>query len=119
MSSHHSSSHIYARTIASLQGTTSPTVEKESFQRSLLAAQLANKSNGKKAVDAPPVNIGWDSHQAVVSIMQYMRIWTCRIAMFVPTCRMNQEYVYTLLISIHQFATTHVQIYPQRHLSLL
>mmetsp|Transcript_13457 Transcript_13457/g.22127 ORF Transcript_13457/g.22127 Transcript_13457/m.22127 type:complete len:111 (+) Transcript_13457:228-560(+) len=56
---------------SSLQGTASPTVEKESFQRSLLAAQLANKSNGKKAVDAPPVNIGWDSHQAVVSTKNY------------------------------------------------
>ena len=54
--------------ISLLEGTASPTVEKESFQRSLLAAQLANsKSNGKKAVDAPPVNIGWDSHKPVVS----------------------------------------------------
>jgi hypothetical protein len=50
-----------------LEGTAAPTVEKESFQRSLLAAQLANsKLNGKKAVDAPPVNIGWDSHKPVV-----------------------------------------------------
>jgi len=54
--------------ISLLEGTASPTVEKESFQRSLLTAQLANsKSNGKKAVDAPPVNIGWDSHKPVVS----------------------------------------------------
>jgi hypothetical protein len=52
----------------SLKGTASPIVEKESFQRSLLAAQLANKkTNGKKAEDAPPVNIGWDSHKPVVS----------------------------------------------------
>ena len=56
--------------ISLLEGTASPTVEKESFQRSLLAAQLANsKSNGKKAVDAPPVNIGWDSHKPVVSTL--------------------------------------------------
>jgi hypothetical protein len=26
-----------------------------------------NKVEGKKAEDAPPVNIGWDSHSAVVS----------------------------------------------------
>ena len=53
----------------SLDGTASPTLEKETFQRSLLAAQLANsKTNGKKAgEDAPPVNIGWDSHKPVVS----------------------------------------------------
>ena len=54
----------------SLDGTASPTLEKETFQRSLLAAQLANsKTNGKKAgEDAPPVNIGWDSHKPVVSM---------------------------------------------------
>ena len=53
----------------SLQGTASPTLESnETFQRSLLAAQLANgKKNGKVATDAPPVNIGWDSHKPVVS----------------------------------------------------
>ena len=26
-----------------------------------------NKVEGKKAEDAPPVNLGWDSHSAVVS----------------------------------------------------
>jgi hypothetical protein len=53
----------------SLEGTASPTIEKETFQRSLLAAQLANKkTNGKKAENAPPVNIGWDSHKPVVSL---------------------------------------------------
>ena len=55
----------------SLDGTASPTIteDNETFQRSLLAAQLANKKvNGKKAgTDAPPVNIGWDSHKSVVS----------------------------------------------------
>ena len=53
--------------IHSLEGTA--TVEGETFQRSLLAAQLANTAkNGKKAsADAPPVNIGWDSHKPVVS----------------------------------------------------
>ena len=50
----------------SLEGTASPEVA-ETFQRSLLAAQLANK-NGKVAKDAPPVNIGWDSHKPVVSL---------------------------------------------------
>lgn len=53
-----------------MEGTASPTLEKETFQRSLLAAQLANKKgvNGKTAgADAPPVNIGWDSHKSVVS----------------------------------------------------
>ena len=55
----------------SLDGTSSPSIteDNETFQRSLLAAQLANKKlNGKKAgTDAPPVNIGWDSHNPVVS----------------------------------------------------
>jgi len=56
-----------------LDGTATPTAEKSSsdtFQRSLLAAQLANsKKNGlkKAGADAPPVNIGWDSHKPVVS----------------------------------------------------
>jgi hypothetical protein len=56
-----------------LDGTVTPTAEKSSsdtFQRSLLAAQLANsKKNGlkKAGADAPPVNIGWDSHNPVVS----------------------------------------------------
>mmetsp|Transcript_11683 Transcript_11683/g.28715 ORF Transcript_11683/g.28715 Transcript_11683/m.28715 type:complete len:410 (+) Transcript_11683:235-1464(+) len=52
---------------SSLGGTASPTAETETFQRSLLAAQLANaKKNGNKtAPNAPPVNIGWDSHKPV------------------------------------------------------
>lgn len=56
---------------SSLQGTA--TVEQETFQRSLLSARIANdakkKANGslKKAENPPPVNIGWDSHTAVVS----------------------------------------------------
>ena len=50
----------------SLAGTA--TVENETLHRSLLAARIANDGkNGKKAVDAPPVNIGWDSHEPVVS----------------------------------------------------
>ena len=55
----------------SLAGTA--TVENEAVHRSLLAARIANdqnkhNSNGKRAgKDAPPVNIGWDSHEAVVS----------------------------------------------------
>lgn len=52
----------------SLAGTA--TAESEVFQRSLLAASLANsKKNGLKKAgkDAPPVNIGWDSHMPVVS----------------------------------------------------
>ena len=58
-----------------LDGTaSSATAEKttnDTFQRSLLAAQLANsKKNGlkKAGADAPPVNIGWDSHEPVVSL---------------------------------------------------
>jgi hypothetical protein len=52
----------------SLAGTA--TAESEVFQRSLLAASIANsKKNGLKKAgqDAPPVNIGWDSHMPVVS----------------------------------------------------
>jgi len=59
--------HIKKNYIYSLEGTASPEVA-ETFQRSLLAAQLANK-NGKVAKDAPPVNIGWDSHKPVVSLI--------------------------------------------------
>jgi hypothetical protein len=46
------------------------TKDNETFQRSLLAAKIANdKKMGKKAGrDAPPVNIGWDSHKPVVSL---------------------------------------------------
>ena len=71
---HHSQFYVLCRIKNSLlDGTASPTVEKETFQRSLLAAQLANsKSNGKKAVNAPPVNIGWDSHKPVVSLVSSM-----------------------------------------------
>ena len=62
-------------------GTVSPTTletSNETFQRSLLAAQLANKrvhskdavvskNNGKKdGTDRNPVNIGWDTHSPVV-----------------------------------------------------
>jgi hypothetical protein len=54
------------QSIISLSGTA--TAENEILHRSLLAARIANdKKNGKKAVNAPPVNIGWDSHQPVVS----------------------------------------------------
>ncbi len=50
--------------------------KKETFHRSLLAAQIANNSRKKEVgvggkndvvVDPNPVNIGWDSHRAVVS----------------------------------------------------
>ncbi len=58
--------------MCSLQGTA--TVEGETFQRSLLAAQLANTNKGKKAVDAPPVNIGWDSHKPVVSCCSHKKL---------------------------------------------
>ena len=65
-----------SRTTSTRLGGTasSATVEKttnDTFQRSLLAAQLANsKKNGlkKAGADAPPVNIGWDSHEPVVSL---------------------------------------------------
>ena len=69
-------SHI-SRAKNSLEGTASPTLEKETFQRSLLAAQLANSSkNGKRAGDAPPVNIGWDSHKPVVRSSFFVVIMT-------------------------------------------
>lgn len=69
----HTSSYIIVNNIHnqftnSLAGTA--TVENETFHRSLLAARLANDANknGKKAGEnAPPVNIGWDSHRPVVS----------------------------------------------------
>merc|ERR1719343_1014334 len=50
---------------SSLEGTASPLMEKETFQRSLLAAQLANTNKKKAGSDAPPVNIGWNSHKPV------------------------------------------------------
>ena len=62
----------------SLAGTA--TVENEAVHRSLLAARIANdqnkhNSNGKRAgKDAPPVNIGWDSHEAVVSCSYFISI---------------------------------------------
>ena len=61
--------------ITSLGGTASPTLEKEPFQRSLLAAQLANSKNaGKK--EAPAVNLGWNSHEAVVSVCELLLLCT-------------------------------------------
>mmetsp|Transcript_6984 Transcript_6984/g.14212 ORF Transcript_6984/g.14212 Transcript_6984/m.14212 type:complete len:101 (-) Transcript_6984:1563-1865(-) len=64
---------VAASSGSSLSGTATP-VERESFQRSLLSARIANDAakaaaanNGKKAENAPPVTIGWDSHTAVVS----------------------------------------------------
>ena len=107
---------LSTRTIVSLQGTASPTVEKESFQRSLLAAQLANKSNGKKAVDAPPVNIGWDSHQAVVSIMQYMIIWTCRIEMYVCSNMSNESRI--IYITLYRFINMQPLMFKYIHTSI-
>lgn len=59
--------YVHIKKLYSIEGTASPEVA-ETFQRSLLAAQLANK-NGKVAKDAPPVNIGWDSHKPVVSLI--------------------------------------------------
>ena len=57
------------------------TKDNETFQRSLLAAKIANdKKMGKKAGrDAPPVNIGWDSHKPVVSLGERERVivWFC------------------------------------------
>jgi hypothetical protein len=53
----------------SLSGTATA-VERETFQRSLLAAKLANDKVGglkKAGEDAPPVSLGWDSHNYVVS----------------------------------------------------
>ena len=63
----------------SLSGTA--TVENEAVHRSLLAARIANdhSKNGKRAgEDAPPVNIGWNSHEAVVSfihLLTFPRMW--------------------------------------------
>ena len=57
----------------SLSGTA--TVENEAVHRSLLAARIANdqSKNGKRAgEDAPPVNIGWNSHEAVVSFIHLL-----------------------------------------------
>eukprot|EP00970_Alexandrium_tamarense_P005762 scaffold935_cov196-Alexandrium_tamarense.AAC.13 len=51
----------------SLSGTATA-VERETFQRSLLAAKLANDKVGglkKAGEDAPPVSLGWDSHNYV------------------------------------------------------
>ena len=63
--------YVHIKKLYSIEGTASPEVA-ETFQRSLLAAQLANK-NGKVAKDAPPVNIGWDSHKPVVSLICMLR----------------------------------------------
>lgn len=46
--------------------------KEESLHRSLLSARLAYEAadtseKGKKAVNAPPVSIGWDSHAPIVS----------------------------------------------------
>ena len=90
----------------SLKGTASPTVEKESFQRSLLAAQLANrKTNGKKAEDAPPVNIGWDSHKPVVSSIDddYMLICVLSDA---EICVLNENQYYYMFILLN--TSTHI-----------
>jgi len=72
-------------------GTVSPTTletRNETFQRSLLAAQLANKrvhskdvvvskNNGKKdGTDRNPVNIGWDTHSPVVRGLIFVLIFT-------------------------------------------
>ena len=70
-----------------LDGAASSTAEKsDTFQRSLLAAQLANssKKNGlkKAGADAPPVNIGWDSHEPVVSLFCSSR----RIIIYYELC---------------------------------
>ena len=74
-------------------GTVSPTTtletSNETFQRSLLAAQLANKrahsskdvvvskNNGKEdGTDRDPVNIGWDTHSPVVRGLIFVLIIT-------------------------------------------
>ena len=74
-------------------GTVSPTTtletSNETFQRSLLAAQLANKrahsskdvvvskNNGKEdGTDRNPVNIGWDTHSPVVRGLIFVLIIT-------------------------------------------
>ena len=86
----------------SLQGTASP-VEKETFQRSLLSAQLAN--NGKKAgEDAPPVQLGWDSHQAVVSnvdIIELVHTYFCCV--LVPF--LNHHIVLIVLLYYYYITT--------------
>ena len=43
--------------------------KQETARRSMMAARLQSQAGGKKAgKDAPPVNIGWDSHKAVVCL---------------------------------------------------
>jgi hypothetical protein len=67
-----------ATTELGMMGVAPPAmVENETFQRSLLAAQIANRSSTKKVggvgggdggkIDPNPVNIGWDTHKPVVS----------------------------------------------------
>jgi len=56
------------RSSTARSGSDSPIAE--TVQRSLLEARIANEKKAREAgkKDAPPVNIGWDSHTAVESI---------------------------------------------------
>ena len=43
--------------------------KQEAARRTMMAARLKAQAGGKKAgKDAPPVNIGWDSHKPVVCL---------------------------------------------------